>query len=74
MRGPESKFKKNISQRFDAYKAVFVKRDEGVYVIDLWKETCKSVLKQDFAPNGKIDYLSEFGPGTSLCFDFNPLP
>jgi hypothetical protein len=40
---------------------IFVKRDMGVNMIDLWREICKPVLKQDFTSHGVMESLSEFG-------------
>ncbi len=38
--------------QFEAWKSVFVKRDMWIYMIDLWKEICKPVLKLEFTSHG----------------------
>jgi hypothetical protein len=47
--------------RFEAWKPVFVKRDRGVYMINLMRGICKLVLKLDFTAHGIMESLSEFG-------------
>ncbi len=47
--------------RFEAWKPVFVKRDMGVYMLDLLREICKPVLILDFTAHSKMKSLSEYG-------------
>ncbi len=42
-------------------KTSFVKRDTGVYLIDLSREICNSGLKMDCTAHGIMESLSEFG-------------
>jgi hypothetical protein len=42
-------------------KPVCVKRDMGVYMIDLLREICKLALKEDFTAHSIMESLSEFG-------------
>jgi hypothetical protein len=55
--------------RFEGCAPVFVRRDMGVHMIDLQKETSKPVLKLDFTAHGIMESLSEFGPCGSKCVD-----
>ncbi len=41
-------------------KSIFVKRDMRVYMTDLKREVCKSVLKLDFAVHGIMESFSDF--------------
>jgi hypothetical protein len=43
--------------RFETGNPVFVKRDMGVYMVDLLEEICKPVLKLDFTAHGVIESL-----------------